>query len=342
MKIELTNPLALVLLGLIPLVLYLARNSLAALSKRRRAASIAVRIAIILLVVLALAGLRLNSSSNDLALIFVIDVSASVAPSEQREVIAFINEEIDRAGPRDYIGVVAFGREALVEVSPTRKEVLNDWRLSEISSTPARDYTNIAGALRLAAALVPEAAAGRLVLISDGNENLESALEEARVLKAGGLEVFARSMRALNESGAEKGEVAVRELAVPEMPAEAEAFDLKTTIDTTRDTDAILRVFRNDAVIAERSVRLSADAENVFVLPQRLDEKGFYTYRAEIESTEDGFLQNNSRDAFSLVEGRPRILYIHGDDGASAGLKRVLTEASLAADIRRAAGIPKS
>jgi uncharacterized membrane protein len=341
MKVELTNPIALVLLGLVPVALYLARHSLANLSRLRGALSIVARSMILLMVVLALAGLRVRSTSRDLALIFVVDVSASVAPDEQYDVIDFINREIDRASPRDYLGVVAFGREALVEVTPTRKEVLGDWRLAEISSHPERDYTDIAAALRLAAAIVPDEATGRLVLVSDGNENLESALEESRLLKAQGVEVHSRSVRTVSERTTERGEIAVRELTAPQMPVEGEAFDLKATIDSTRETDAVLRIFRNDTVVAERDVHLSPDGENVFVMPQRLDQKGFYSYRAEIEAVDaDGFVQNNSREAFALVEGRPKTLYVYGDRQPSQGLARVLAEGNFAADVRTANGLP--
>ncbi|HEV8486626.1 MAG TPA: VWA domain-containing protein [Blastocatellia bacterium] len=339
--IEFTNPIALLLLGLIPAALYFTRHSLANLSGLRGAVSISVRVLILLLVVLALGGFRLRSSSRDLALIFVVDLSASTSPDEQRDVVDFINREIDRASARDYLGVVAFARDALVELAPTRKEVLGDWRLTGISSNPAREYTDIAGALRLAAALVPETAAGRLILLSDGNENLASAVEESRLLKAEGVEVYTRYMRTVSERTAQHGEVAVRELAAPQMPAEGEAFDLKATIDSTQDTDAVLRVFRNDSVVAERPVHLSAEGENIFVMPQRLDQKGFYTYRAEIEATQaDGFVQNNSREAFALVEGRPRALYLYGDRQPSQGLMRVLTEGNFAPDVRPPGGLP--
>jgi Mg-chelatase subunit ChlD len=341
MKIELINPIALLLLALIPVAFYLSRHTLANLSRLRAAASIGVRSVILLMVVLALAGFRVRSSSSDLAVIFVVDVSASVAPDEQLDVIDFINGQIDRAAPRDYLGIVAFGREALVEVTPTRKEVLGDWRLAEISSRPERDYTDIAAALRLAAAIVPESAAGRLVLISDGNENLENALEESRLLKSQGVEVHSRPMRTVSERTTPRGEIAVRELIAPQMPAEGEAFDLKATIDSTRDTEAVLRIFRNDSVVAERDVHLKADGENVFVMPQRLDQKGFYSYRAEIEAVDaDGFVQNNSREAFALVEGRPKTLYVYGDPQPSQGLVRVLAEGNFAADLRTANGVP--
>jgi Mg-chelatase subunit ChlD len=285
----------------------------------------------------------MRTESRDLALIFLVDVSASVATEQQRDVLDTINREIERAAPGDYIGVIAFGREPSVELAPTPREKLGDWRIQEISSNPPRDYTDVAAALRLAAAMVPETAAGRFVLISDGNENLESATEEARLLRAEGIEIYTRALATASDRGRERHEMAVREIAAPEMLAEGEAFDLKVIIDSTIDADAALRIFRNDSLVAERTVRLASAGENVFMVPQRNEQRGFYTYRAEIEAIgSDSFVQNNSREAFTIVEGRPRTLYVSGDAQPSPAIVRVLAEGNFDADVRNPAKLPST
>jgi hypothetical protein len=303
MSIDFTNPIALLLLGLIPLAIFLARRSLAGLAGGRAVIVSSVRITVILGIVLALSGVRLTSTSQDLALIFLIDVSASV-PSEQRDVaLEFINREIERTSERDFIGVIAFAREASVELAPTRKEALGQWRLTEISSNPARDRTNFADAFRLATALVPETAVGRFILISDGNENLKKALEETPLLKASGIEVFT-AQAGPEQNSSLQPEIAVRSLDAPERLSEAETFDLRIAIDSAADVRARLRVLRNDSIVAERDVELTGGGENIFVIPQRLEQNGLYTYRAEVESdSPDRFVQNNSLEAFSTVPG---------------------------------------
>jgi Mg-chelatase subunit ChlD len=341
MGFEFTNFAALVLLIVIPAAIYFSRNSLANLSRSRSRASLAARLLILLLVVLAIAGLRIKTESRDLALIFLVDVSASVATEQQRDVLDTINREIARAAPGDYIGVIAFGREPSVELAPTRKERLGDWRIEEINSNPPRDYTDVAAALRLAAAIVPESAVGRFVLMSDGNENLESAVEEAQLLRAERIEVYTRALATASDRGRQHREIAVRDLAAPEMLAEGEAFDLRVTVDSTIDAEAALRIFRNDTLVAERSVRLASLGENVFIVPQRNEQRGFYTYRAEIEAVEaDSFVQNNSRETFTIVEGRPRTLYATGDAQPSPAMMRVLAEGNFDAEVRGATTLP--
>jgi Mg-chelatase subunit ChlD len=343
MRVDFTNPWALLLLGLIPFTLFLVRNSLANVSGRRARISISARVLLVLLILLAVSGLRIRTTSRDLALIFLVDLSASVAQENRGEVLDLINGEISKAAPRDYVGVVAFAREPSVELAPTRKEALGDWRMVEINSNPPRDYTNLAAALRLAAALVPEDASARFVLVSDGNENLERSSEEAAFLRASDIEVYTRAIGTSTERGQSRGEIAVRYLEVPEQLAEGEAFDLRVAIDSTLDTDATLRVFRNDSVVSERTVRVIGSGENVYVLPQRVEQKGFYSYRAEIEAIEaDAFVQNNAREAFVVVEGQPNTLYLYGDENPSPGIVRVLAEGNFAADVRAAAAAPST
>src|SRR5882724_374279 len=123
MRIDFTTPEALLLLGLIPLVLYFARNSLANLARVRRVSSNSARLSLILLIALALAGLRIRTTSRDLALIFLVDVSASVAQDNRHEVLDFINNEIANAGPRDYLGLIAFAREPSLPLANKRSVI---------------------------------------------------------------------------------------------------------------------------------------------------------------------------------------------------------------------------
>src|SRR5512141_2352739 len=106
MTFDFTNPAALLLLVLVPLTIYLSRQSLANLSRTRSAASIIIRVLLIALIVLALAGLRIRTASRDLALIFLVDISASVAQDNRQDVLDFMNSETANARPRDYIGVI--------------------------------------------------------------------------------------------------------------------------------------------------------------------------------------------------------------------------------------------
>lgn len=343
MRFAFTNTSALLLLAMIPLVIYVSRKSAGHLSSKRRFCSLGFRVLLILLIVFALAGLQSRKNSRDVALMFLVDVSASVAQEDRAQVLDFINNQTASAGPRDYISVIAFAREPAVELAPTRKDSLRDWRITEISSNPPRDYTDISAALKLAAALVPEDACGRFLLISDGNENLANASEEAARLKAAGIEVYTRSIGTVTKRSQARGEIAVRSIDVPDRLAEGETFDIRVSVDSTSDTNATLRIFRNDSAVAEKRVSLVASGENVFVISQRADQQGFYNFRAEVEAAgSDAFVQNNTRESFAIVEGQPRTLYLYGDAHPSPAMLRVLADGKFVSDIKGSAAIPRT
>lgn len=343
MGIEFANPIALFMLLTAPLSLLGWRRARLSMSRIRAAAAVGLRTLILVMIVLALAGFRLKSSTRDLAILFLVDVSASVAQDGQRAALDLINREIERAAPRDFVGVVAFGREPSVELAPTRKEALAGFRLEQINSNPARDYTNVASALRLAAALVPESATGRIVLISDGDENLEAAAQYVPLLQSQVIEVHAMKVARFSDRRGSPAEVAVRDLLAPQRIAEGEAFDLRVNIDSTRETEAVLRVFRSDSLVSERRVSVTPFGDNVFILPQRAEQSGFYRYRAEVEAVEsDLFTQNNSAGALVMVEGPPKTLYLYGDSRPSAAVTRVLADAGFNFESRSTAALPAS
>src|SRR5215471_552622 len=344
---EFSNPAALALLLLIPAGLFVAWKrglfwkgpSSGRHTRRRGVLAATIRTVIGLMLALALSGLRVRTTTHDLALIFLVDVSASMPQTEGHHIAEFINSEIQRAGPRDYISIIAFGGEPSVELAPTRKEELAGWQLADMRSRPGRDHTDIAAALRLAAGLAPQEATARVVLVSDGKENLENALSYAPLLSSRGVRVFTRSV----ETTALLPEVAVRGIECPATVAEGESFELKVEIESTTEAAAKLRLFRNNSLVAERPVHIAPSGENQFILAERPDRKGFYTYRAEIESPEsDTFRENNVREAIVKVEGRPKTLYLYGDDKPSAGMVRVLRDGNFNADIAPASGLPTS
>src|SRR5262249_58026680 len=123
-----------ILLALIPLAIYLSQRSVGSLSSKRRAFSLVFRVLLILLLVFALAGLQSRKNSRDVALMFLVDVSASVAQEDRAQVLDFINNQTASAGPRDYISVIAFAREPAGQLPPTRKDSLRAWRITHISS----------------------------------------------------------------------------------------------------------------------------------------------------------------------------------------------------------------
>ena len=110
---------------------------------------------------LALAGLQVVLPVDRLATVFVVDLSDSVGNAGREDALAFLRETLTEKPDGDVAGIVAFGKQALVERLPSD---LKD--IDRIASVPVKSATDIGAALRLATALFPDDAQKRIVLLS--------------------------------------------------------------------------------------------------------------------------------------------------------------------------------
>jgi len=195
--LEPLEPWWLVLLLLIPWLVWYSWRRLAALGPGRRVLAIALRCLLITLLAFALAEMHARHTEQRLTVLFLWDRSLSVPPEyddagnnlREQRIKDFINESVVKRGPgkeNDRVGLVVFGRQPRLELPPGAVPQL---RFQKIQSRVDDTYTDIAAAIKLALASFPEGSAKRIVLISDGNENLGNAEEQARIAKQNGVEI---------------------------------------------------------------------------------------------------------------------------------------------------------
>src|SRR5579859_3394025 len=138
MGLQLSNPPALILaIVLIPVLYSLWRHSMAFLPGRRRAVSLAVRLGIGFALVVAIAGPRLAQHLDRVSVVFLVDVSDSIAAESKKHSVDFIREAIKAMGPHDRAGIVVFGENALVEMPLGKPR-----ELSDLSSIPVTTHTD--------------------------------------------------------------------------------------------------------------------------------------------------------------------------------------------------------
>ncbi|HEV3237093.1 MAG TPA: vWA domain-containing protein, partial [Gemmataceae bacterium] len=189
------QPWWLLCLLVLPFMIWVSFRSLTGLGPMRRWLVLGLRCLLVTLVVLALAEVRLQHESDTVTVLFVVDRSLSVPEEIENDagdskidqrwerIKKFINETVEKRGPdhkNDQAGVIVFGRQPRLELPPAKVPTLN---FHEVASPIDGNYTDIAAALKLALASFPEGSAKRVVLISDGNENLGDAVEQARLAK---------------------------------------------------------------------------------------------------------------------------------------------------------------
>ena len=180
---DVVRPQMLLLLILVPAMLLAWALWRPPLTRTRSRLAVGLRLLLVALLVLALAGVRLNTQPHKRALVAVVDVSASVRGSLDAEAAA-VRSLAAAKGSDDLFGVVTFGHDAAVEMPLTR-----DPQFDAFQTQPDPAYTDVAGALRLAAGLIPQGYARHLVLISDGQQNLGDAAAAVAALLAHGVRV---------------------------------------------------------------------------------------------------------------------------------------------------------
>jgi uncharacterized membrane protein len=279
----------------------------------RRRAALAVRTILLSALVLALAGFQLVLPVDRLATVFVVDLSDSVGADGREDALAFLRETLDVMPEGDQAGIVAFGKDALVERLPEELRVIDRLR-----STPLKAATDIGAALRLASALFPDAAQKRIVLISDGNDTTGRGQREAAFAAARGVQVETRVVGLVNSE-----EVLVERLTTPSTARLGEEIEAIADIRSSIDQAATVRLYADGTLVATERVELKAGANRV-VFRVKPSEAGFHTFRAVVEAAGDTFSQNDRADSNTIVKGEPRILVLAGDAAVATELVSAL------------------
>ena len=307
-------PLALLLLlPALALTLGLHFASRRRLGVGRRRVALAIRTVLLSALVFALAGFQLVLPVDRLATVFVVDLSDSVGNAGREDALAFLRESLAEKPDDDVAGIVAFGREALVERLPSDLS-----EIDRLASTPVRTATDIGAALRLAVALFPDDAQKRIVLLSDGNDTTGGGQAEAALAATQGVQIETRRIGPGNVD-----EVLIERLTTPSTATLGESIEATAEIRSSVAQTATVRLFADGEIVATLPVELDAGVTRVTfdVTPS---EAGFHTFRAVVEAARDTFSQNDRADSNTIVKGEPRTLILAGNDTVAAELVAAL------------------
>lgn len=338
MSLSFVYPQYLWLLLLLPITLGLGLLARRSLGCSRLWSSLATRALLLIALVFALAGAQLRLRADFLTTVFILDVSDSISAEEQAIGEALIKDAIERnkdalgstqmkAG--DQAAVILFGADALVERLP-----FEDASLPDLSSVPVTTRTDIAGALQLAQAILPAEGSKRLVLLSDGRQNLGKAIEQAELAAANDIQLLYIPL------GKPQGEIEVliETLEAPTDVRQGENIELLAIIHSTDRVNAALRIFDSGNLIQTQELllqpgvnRVSATVKAAPPDPSSSDTgaSGFRRFRAQIIPDADTRLQNNEASAFTVVHGPPSVLLIEGQAGEGENLANALAAAEM-------------
>lgn len=326
-QIAFDQPWFLLLLGLVPLIWIFSYRSLAGLGRYRRIFALLLRTAVLVLMTLALAGVQLQRVSDRVTVLYLLDQSESIPKLTREAMLQYVMRDVQQhrrtgdlqSAAEDKAGVIIFGREATIEMPPFADNIRTVGALEGLFELRT-DATNIESALKLAQASFPEDSAKRIVIVTDGNENVGDAITSARTLADNGIGIDVVPIRLGSQT-----EVAVEKISLPSdirlgQPLDARVivqnYTQPTKNNPSGDVKGKLRITRRhgqqEDLLGEEDVTLES-GKNVFNFQHQIDLPAGYTYRADFvpdEATQDTITQNNTSTAFTHVRGKGRVLLI--------------------------------
>jgi uncharacterized membrane protein len=379
LSLEPTQPWWLLLLGVVPVIIFLSYRSLAGLGPVRRWIAIGLRCLLVVLLTLALAEVRIRHQNEAMTALFLVDRSLSIPEEYDPEanpdspridrrwerVEKFINNAVEKRGAEhkyDRAGLILFGRRPRLELPPSNAPLFN-FRFKDAASTIDGNYTDIAAAIKLALASFPEGTGKRIVLISDGNENLGNAEEQARIAKLNGAQIDVVPLAAGNRN---ENEVMVQSVEAPPKTEQGSRLPIRV----------LVRSFHPRIVVGTLVLKQISDGQSTPVPPSPLrvqlrpglnpfsfkqpltSKQQSYTYQAifqpEAAQDEGGQfvqglagdrVQNNSATTHVVALGQRRILVVEpkiGDHQLLVDRLRIMANSKYKVQAIAAASLPEN
>ena len=274
------------------------------------------------LLMLALAEIQLLKTSEKLTVVYLLDQSESIPSAQRQAMLQYVVQDVavhrDRSRG-DKAGVIVFGRDARIEVPPFDDDI--PFVSLESAVDLRSDATNLEAGLKLAQASFPEDTAKRVVVVTDGCENLGDARSIARSLAEDGIGLDVVPIQV-----AARGEVLVEKVVLPSEIRKGQPIEARVVLDNLVAPGAEsrgpvhgkLKLFRQVGGHEELLNPNSQEVElkpgkSVFSFPHKIDEAAVYTYRAAFtpdDPRDDLMSQNNEATAFTHVRGKGRVLLI--------------------------------
>ncbi len=310
------------LLLIIPLTWYFSFNSLAGLGPWRRVFSLLLRTFVLGLVIAALSQMQWRLKTDALTVLYLLDQSDSVSASDKRLMLeyAFRQSEMHRR-EHDKAGVIAFGANAKIEAAPFAGKLPFSSRIDSANQINTGG-TSIESALKIAQSAFPEGTARRVVIVSDGNQNIGDALGIAQSMAQQGIGIDVVPVKLLASQ-----DVAVDKVDIPSNIRKGQDFEIRVALtnktqpsqeNPTGEVTGELSITNNiisrnskDGLL-KQTVTLQP-GKNIFSFQHKLQRSAMYSLTAEFEPdnvSADVISENNTASAFTHVRGKGKVLLI--------------------------------
>jgi Mg-chelatase subunit ChlD len=298
--ITFSDPVVLLGLLLIPILLLVSLNA-RTISRPVRL----IRAGLLAALVLTLAQPLLVSTGTGSTTVFVIDRSQSIASGDASAIESWVSSALASAGSGDSAAVVAFGASPDVVTQATDASVITrDWA-DGAGAEVDPSFTNLESALALARAM-PVGGPRRIVLISDGAENLGAVESQIAQAAADGVPIDV-----LPITGLSARDLRIDSVTAPASIWQGEQPNVLVSVATEVEGAARLELLIDGALISAQELSLPVGL-STFSFPLPLLNAGFHelVIRVSGDDTVDQVVENNLVPAALIVRDEPRVLLV--------------------------------
>jgi uncharacterized membrane protein len=255
------------------------------------------------LIALAFAQPRITVYRTKVAVAVLADTSASISPQDLQNESA-LADKVERARGRHWTRVIPFARGTRAPSADERSK--SGWQLRHTAGA-AGHGTNLEAALRDGAAALPSGMVPRLLLISDGNENLGSVERAQWQIRQLGIPVDTMRLE-----GRPKPGLLLESVAIPGQVFSGERFPIDITLESPRAASASIDLTAEGKSIGSNKVNLNAGA-NHLRLDANINSTGAISLAGKVSAA--GLGESHFEDAITLRQ--PHVLLVSHDPLAS-------------------------
>jgi Ca-activated chloride channel homolog len=291
-------------------------------NNRYRITSLVTRILVLVVAVFLLSGMTFQSRNIQprTDVIILVDVSDSVSASIDR-MNAQIKAIIDESNGDYKIGVITFANGNIYNVRMTDNTSNIYDRYINTTSKPDATGTNIAVALSYARSQLTTPSNGRIILLTDGLETDESALNAVRNIARSGVRIDTIYF----SPNSYFFEVQINTVTVPERVNLGETVQFLVDIQSTVSGTGLLSVYDNTVLIHQEPIQLNG-FEETFVVEHMFNSGGLHELYFEVESPLDSVSENNGYFAHVFIDASSNILIVDGTGSESSALYDLLSQ----------------
>ncbi len=261
-----------------------------------------LRLLAIICLLLAIGGVQWRQTSALKATIFVVDLSQSTEKARE-DMNTFIENALPNREKDDLVGIVGFGKDQRVEEPVSEHNTFDGFNVQVDDQ-----FTNIEQALLQASILLPQDAAKRIVLMTDGYENIGDVNHQIETLKQQGITV---DIYDYNKTMGE--DVQLTQLSMPNYTEKDQTVSLSIGVASDVETKATIKVYEKRRLIASFEAEIK-EGEQVLTYPVAAHEGGIVDYQVTIEPELDTYYENNSLSTHTYVNDLPHILVVQDRD----------------------------